>query len=254
MKIAILGANILQNKLVLKAKELGIESHVFSLPIGAIAEKNSDFFYPISITKKEEILEICKRVKIDGICSIASDVAMPTVNYIAQEMKLIGNTLDCTEMTTNKYKMRKVLTKNGIPCPNFFLAENLKEIETKILNFPLIMKPIDRSGSRGVFKVNTVKELKENFYKSLNESFSKKVIIEEHIDGEEYSIEGISQNGKHNILQITKKYTTGSPNFIEIGHLEPAGLDENIVKKNKKNNISKFGYFENTKWSLSFRD
>lgn len=234
MKIAILGANILQNKLVLKAKELGIESHVFSLPIGAIAKENSDFFYPISVTEKKEILKICKRVKIDGICSIASDVAMPTVNYIAQEMNLIGNTLECTKMTTNKYEMRKILSKNGIPCPNFFLAENLKEIETKILNFPLIMKPIDRSGSRGIFKVNTVKELKENFYKSLNESFSKKVIIEEYIDGDEYSIEGISQNGKHNILQITKKYTTGSPNFIEIGHLEPAGLDENIVKKIKK--------------------
>ena len=65
-KIAIIGANEFQNKLVLKAKELGIETHVFAWEDGAVAKENSDFFYPISITEKEKILEICKKIKIDG--------------------------------------------------------------------------------------------------------------------------------------------------------------------------------------------
>lgn len=233
-KIAIIGANEFQNKLVLKAKELGIETHVFAWEEGAVAKENSDFFYPISITEKEKILEICKKIKIDGICSISSDLAMPTVNFIADRLNLVGNSLECTKLTTNKYAMREQLSKNGLPCPKYFFidskfdVDNLKNID---LDYPLIVKPTDRSGSRGIYKVNNEVELKNGIKNSLKESFSKEIIVEEFIEGNEYSVESISQNGKHKIIQITKKFTTGSPHFIETGHVQPAYLSNEINGK-----------------------
>lgn len=231
MKLAIIGANEFQNRLILKAKDLGIETHVFAWEEGAIGKKNSDFFYPISIVEKEKILEKCKEIKIDGICSIASDLAMPTVNYIAKTLNLVGNSIKCTEITTNKYKMRKALSNNKILCPFFKLIRSLNDIQNENFKFPLIIKPTDRSGSRGIYKVEKIEDLEKAILNAQKESLTSEVILEEFINGEEYSVESISQNGIHKILQITKKYTTGAPHFIETGHEEPANLEDKIIKK-----------------------
>ena len=231
MKIAIIGANEFQNKLIIKAKEMGIETHVFAWEEGAVGKENSDFFYPISIIEKEKILEICKKIKIDGICSIASDLAMHTVNFVANELDLKGNSLECTELTTNKYKMRERLSKFNLPCPKYILVNNIEKVNLEDLSFPLIVKPTDRSGSRGIYKVNNESELETAIKSALEESFSKEILIEEYILGDEYSVESISEKGIHKVLQITKKYTTGAPNFIERGHTEPVEIDDELYKK-----------------------
>lgn len=231
MKIAIIGANEFQNKLIIKAKEMGIETHVFAWEEGAVGKENSDFFYPISIIEKEKILEICKKIKIDGICSIASDLAMHTVNFVANELDLKGNSLECTELTTNKYKMRERLSKFNLPCPKYILVNNIEKVNLEDLSFPLIVKPTDRSGSRGIYKVNNESELEPAIKSALEESFSKEILIEEYILGDEYSVESISEKGIHKVLQITKKYTTGAPNFIERGHTEPVEIDDELYKK-----------------------
>ena len=189
------------------------------------------FFYPISIIEKEKILEICKKIKIDGICSIASDLAMHTVNFVANELNLKGNSLECTELTTNKYKMRERLSKSNLPCPKYILVNNIEKVNLEDLSFPLIVKPTDRSGSRGIYKVNNESELEPAIKSALEESFSKEILIEEYILGDEYSVESISEKGIHKVLQITKKYTTGAPNFIERGHTEPVEIDDELYKK-----------------------
>lgn len=232
-KIAIIGASYLQNPLIEKAKQMGIETHVFAWETGDIGEKNADFFYPISITEKEEILKICQEIKIDGICTIASDLAVITVNYIADKMKLIGNSLESTKKSTNKYFMRKAFYDNGDPSPKSILLENNKDVENIVINYPAIIKPIDRSGSRGITKVSSKEELMKAYEKAKEVSFSNSVLVEEYVDGEEYSVECISDNGYHQCLAITKKFTTGVPHFIEKGHLEPANISKNLYERVK---------------------
>lgn len=226
-KIVIIGANEFQNPLILKAKELGFETHVFAWKDGAIGEKTADYFYPVSIIEKEIILEECKKIKPDAVISIASDLATKTVNFVAKELGLPCNSMECTEKSTNKYKMRKAFKKYYIPTPGFEIIDEKMDL-TKIENmvYPLIVKPTDRSGSRSITKVNRKEELQEAITRAQKDSFEKKAIVEEFIDGEEYSIEGITYNGNHKFLAITRKKTTGAPNFIETGHIEPAGLSE----------------------------
>lgn len=143
-KIAIIGANEFQKKLVIKAKAMGIETHVFAWEEGAVAKEVSDYFYAISITDKEKILEKLRLIDVNGVCSIASDLAMPTVNYLANELRLVGNTQECTVLTTNKYEMRKKLKEKRMPIPEFQLIKNEQDIDFDKIRLPAMVKPIDR--------------------------------------------------------------------------------------------------------------
>lgn len=234
--IVIIGANDFQNPLILKAKEMGYETHVFAWKDGSIGERTADFFYPISITEKEKILEICRRIKPVAVTTIASDLANITVHYLCKNLGLPSNSDHTLFVTTNKYAMRCELKNKGIKVPNFkeFTSKSTISAESlKGFRYPLIIKPTDRSGSRGIFKVSNFTELEEKIKISLDLSFEDKVIVEEFIEGNEYSCESISFNGKHQILAITKKYTTGSPNFIETGHVEPSDLSPDMVVRVK---------------------
>ena len=217
-KIAIIGASYLQNPLILKAKEMGLETHVFAWKAGDIGESTADYFYPISITEKEKILEKCREIGIDGICSISSDLAMVAVNYVADRMGIAGNSLHCTEISTNKYAMRKALSGGGLKCPGFMLVDERSSLDNIDLQFPVIVKPTDRSGSRGVTKLKSLSGLMAAITSARDFSFVKKAIIAEFIVGKEYSVECISFAVKHTLLAVMEKFTTGSPNFIETGH------------------------------------
>lgn len=233
-KLAIIGASYLQNPLIIKAKSMGIETHVFAWAANDIGEKSADFFYPISITEKEEILKKCIEIKIDGICSIASDLAVVTVNYVAVNMGLVGNSLECTRCSTNKYYMRECFRKNGDPSPRSILVESIKDIEGKMLQYPIIVKSIDRSGSRGITKLENSDGLNNAISYAIQQGFVKKALVEEFVSGDEYSIECISWKGTHYFLAMTKKYTTGAPHFIEMGHLEPAPVNDELLRKVKQ--------------------
>lgn len=227
-RLAIIGASYLQEPLIRKAKSRNIETHVFAWKVDDVGEKLADFFYPISIVEKELILEKCKEIEIDGICSIASDLAIITVNYVAERMGLIGNSMRCTEMSTNKYKMRKRFACCGDPSPKSIMITSVDELKGVEFSYPVIVKPIDRSGSRGINKLDSPKELDYAILHAIEQGFEKKALVEEFVEGQEYSVEFLSWEGCHYFLAMTEKYTTGAPAFIERAHLEPAQLDKEI--------------------------
>lgn len=233
-KLAIIGASYLQEPLIQKAKHMGIETHVFAWAAGDVGEKIADYFYPVSIIEKEEILSKCIEIGIDGICSIASDLAAITVNYVAEKMHLTGNTLECTEVSTNKHAMRKCFEENGDPSPRSIYVESASDLEGMELNYPIIVKPIDRSGSRGITKLISPDGLAEAIEKAKEQGFDKHALVEEFATGQEYSVEFISWQGKHHFLAMTKKYTTGAPHFIETAHLEPAPISKEKLEEIKE--------------------
>lgn len=235
-KIVIIGANSFQNPLILKAKEMGYETHVFAWQDGSIGERTADYFYPISIVEKETILEKCKEIKPDAVVTIASDLANITVQYVASRLGLPSNSDENIYISTNKYAMRSAFVKNNVASPKFAKVSVDDDVIalTAEMKFPVIVKPTDRSGSRGITKVSKPEEIKDAVRQSVENSFEKKAIIEEYIEGEEYSCESVSYRGTHHVLAVTKKYTTGSPHFIETGHMEPAGLDDCMYQKVKE--------------------
>lgn len=223
-KLAIIGASYLQLPLAKKAKEMGLHTICFAWESGAVCKEEVDEFYPISIVEKERILEVCLEKKIDGVCTIASDVAAPTVAFVAEKMGLVGNSFEAAVQANNKYLMRQAFSEAGVPSPAFRRITSFEQLDADRLQYPVIVKPTDRSGSLGITKVELKEWLQAAVDTALNSSFKHEAIVEEFIEGKEISVEFISYKGVHYPLQITDKVTSGAPHFVELEHHQPADL------------------------------
>lgn len=230
-KLAIMGSSYLQVPLIEKARELGIESHVFAWDEGTCGKTRCDHFYTISITEKEQILQKCEAIQIDGITSIGSDLAMPTINYIADQMNLIGNSVESTFVTTNKYAMRKRLSEHNLPCPRFKKISSADLHLTADFSIPFIIKPTDRSGSRGVTKIQAEAKITDALERAFSESLGNEAIIEEFIEGKEISVEMVSWQGAHHFITLTDKVNTGEPYFVEIEQHVPANIPSTLENR-----------------------
>lgn len=224
-KIAIIGANAAITMLIDKAREKGYETHVFAWQCGDPGERAADVFYPVSIADKEKILEICKDLGISGVASVTSDFAVSTVNYVARNLGLVGNSERTDLVARNKYEMRCAFREAGIYTPRFYQADNnFRPEEVEDFNYPLIVKPTDRWSSKGVTRVDVPEYLMDAVHYAVQESFNDKAIIEEFMDGPEYSAECICYRGERRVLTFTQKETTGNPHYIETGHIQPANI------------------------------
>lgn len=224
--LVIIGASYLQLPLVKKAKEMGLYTLCFAWAEGAVCKDEADEFFPISIVEKEQILSICRKKKIDGICTIASDVAAPTVAYVAENMGLVGNSHEVAIRANNKYMMRQAFSAEGIPSPAYRKITSYEQLDSEALRFPVIVKPTDRSGSLGITKVEKLEDLETAVEVALGCSFKHEAIVEEFIEGREISVEFISFRGVHYPLQITDKVTTEAPHFVELEHHQPADFSK----------------------------
>ena len=216
----------MQQPLVERAKEMGLRTICFAWPQGAVCKDICDVFYPVSITEQDEILRLCREEQIDGVCTIASDVAAPTVAYVAEKMGLPGNPYEAAVRAHDKQLMHRMLTAAGVDCPMSNLQCPISD-----LRFPLIVKPTDRSGSLGVQKVERAEELEAAIANAKALSLHGEAIVEEFIEGREISVEMISQNGVHHALQITDKTTTGAPHFVELAHHQPSTLPADLQQR-----------------------
>ncbi len=196
-KLAIIGASYLQEPLIQKAKAMDLETHVFAWAADDVGEKSADFFYPISITEKEAILVECRRIGIDGICSIASDLAVGAVNYVAAEMGLIGNSMESSSISTNKHLMKEAFYASSVPTPKSVEVSSINDVDIDSLVYPIIVKPVDRSGSRGITQLFSFDGLGKAIERAVSYGFEKKALVEEFAEGQEYSVECISWEGHH---------------------------------------------------------
>ncbi|MGP1508303.1 MAG: ATP-grasp domain-containing protein [Sphaerochaeta sp.] len=239
-RLAILGANASISVLIRKAKSLGYETHVFAWACGDPGEKEADFFYPISLIDKELILQKCRKIGVCGVCSITSDFAAPVVAYVARGLGLPGNPEKTDIVARNKYEMRKAFQKyGGIYCPKFAeVDDSFCDSAVTGFQFPVIVKPTDRWSSKGITRVDSKNELQKAVNFAVSESIEKKAIIEEFMDGPEYSAECIVYEGEPTVLTFTKKNTTGFPHYIETGHTQPSDIplreQEKIKEKVKR--------------------
>lgn len=234
-RLIILGTNEYQNPLIIRAKELGYETHVFGWKTGAIGEYTADVYHNVNIMDYDILWEEVQKIKPCGVASIASELAMHPMNFLLRKMEIPCNSIETEKIATNKYLMRCAMRDAGIDGPRFTLVN--KEFNKENINnfqYPLIIKPVDLSSSRGVMKINSADELDNAIEYALSWSKIKQAVLEEFIDGQEYSGESIAYNGKYKLLVVTEKSTTGAPHFVETGHKQPASLSPELLEKVEK--------------------
>ncbi|MCP9612681.1 ATP-grasp domain-containing protein [Coprobacter tertius] len=227
-KIAILGASKPHLQLYTKAREMGVETYCFAWKEGAYCKDFADHYYDISITDKEAIARVCRDEHIDGILSNALEIAVPTMAYVSEKLGLNGISYETACTARNKYKMReKVNLAKASLQPAYRLY---KEGESPD-RFPVIVKPTDGSCSNGVTKVEDGPSFVTAIERALSASSNNEILIEECIEGREISVESLSFHGRHYVLMITDKETTGAPYFVETAHHQPTDLPGNIQRR-----------------------
>lgn len=233
IKIAVIGANKPLLHFYRRAKELGYCIIGIAWPEGAVCKDYCDKFYPVSFADKEKVLEICREEKVNGITSFSLESALPTLVYVAQKLGLVSNTDECVRRTQTKYAQRTAFETNGIAVPRYYNILKEEDLAGIQINYPIIVKPLDSGGSQGITKLDTHDGLTTAYQLAIKHSRSKQAIVEEFIDGREFSVETLSHKGTHHILQITDKVTSGAPHFIEMQHHQPADITSEIAERIK---------------------
>lgn len=229
--IAIIGASTGQLPLVRKAKEKGIRTICFAWEKGAVCKEECDEFYPISIYDTKQIVEKCRELKVDGVITTASEETSYVASIISDQLGLIGNPPDIIRQIQDKKTVRE-LTKEIelLSKPKIWTIESKEDI-----SYPCVVKPIKGSAKKGVSFCKDTDSLAEAL--DYAGKASPDILIEEYIGGNEYSVECLSYQGEHEVIQITRKVTTGYPHFVELEHHQPAPVEESI--KNKIVNVVK---------------
>lgn len=197
-------------------------------------------FYCVSTTDKEVILEVARNEKVDGIVAYASDPAAPTAAYVAEKLGLPTNPYKSVELLAYKDKFREFLRDNGFNCPKAKAYCSLKKAKEEFNQFslPIMVKPVDSSGSKGVSKVDKIEDLEDAFYRALDNSRGKNIIIEEFImQDHPYMIAGdcFVINGKVEFWGLLNSHRDKSVNpYVPVGTSYPIFIGDNrltLVKK-----------------------
>lgn len=166
-----------------------------------IAHKYSDEFHNVSILDKEAVLELAKSLQIDGIMSFAVDPGVVTAAYVAEKLGLpFQGSYESVRILQDKSLFRAFLAKNGFNVPNAKGYDNKWDAlaDTDYFNWPVIVKPVDSAGSKGVSRVDDPVDLGKAIEYALSESHNGHFIIEDFLEKERYSSdsEGFTVDGK----------------------------------------------------------
>lgn len=198
-RVLMLGGSLAQIPSIKKAKEMGLYVITCDYLPDNPGHKYADEYYNVSTTDKDKVLNLAKACKVDGIVCYASDPAAPTAAYVAEQLGKPTSPYNSVEILCNKHKFREFLKNNGFYTPNMLSAEDFDEIESKInqLSFPLIVKPVDSSGSKGISINHSIKELKNAFERAKEFSRCGRIIVEEVVEsvgpplaGDAFSVDG----------------------------------------------------------------
>ena len=226
--------------IIKRAREMGYYVIAADGNPNAVGLQYADKQICANITSEEEMVAIAKQEQIDGVIHPCSEVSMNVMGRIHDELNLSGVSRKQAVVATNKHLMREAFKKGDAPSPISILAKSAEDAWEQFMAMPgdAILKPSRNSGSRGIAKVskgsNGVSEVsKEDFYKlydiALEESRDNSVLIEQFIEGPEFSVEIIVWEGKVNVLTVTDKKTTAAPHFVELGHNQPSCFPEETV-------------------------
>ena len=236
-KILLLGGSHFQIPSVKTAKRLGLYTITCDYLPDNPGHKFADEYHNVSTTDREAVLDLSRKLKIDGIVCYASDPAAPTCAYVAEKLGLPGQPYRSVEILANKDLFRNFLTENGFLVPRARGFSRLEDARADWKNFrlPVMVKPVDSSGSKGVSKIDSEAELEKAVEYALSFSRCKRFIIEEYIDKYGYQIagDGFSVDGKLVFRSFANEHfqISGGNPFVPIGESWPYNMPERVHEK-----------------------
>lgn len=229
-KLLMLGGSMQQIPAIKMAKELGYYVITCDYLPENPGHAYADEYYNVSTTDLDGVLALAQKLNIDGIVAYASDPAAPTAAYVAEKMGLPGNPYESVKLLTEKDLFRKFLKEHGLNCPK---AQGFTSYEDALaaiheFQFPVMVKPVDSSGSKGVVKIYSVEELKAAVEEALSYSRGKRFIVEEFIVKKGYQVsgDGFSVDGKLVFTSYGNELYSGkgTREYVALGEFWPSLL------------------------------
>jgi biotin carboxylase len=232
--ILIFGAGINQLELIREANNLGITSIVIDPQPDPPGKILADFFYQVEGKDYEASKAIALKHKVNAIVTGQLEKPMRLMARLAKELDLKFHSPEVVERSLDKWLMKQAFIEKQVPCAKGLLFnkdEDITENSLRQFPFPLIIKPKDATSSQGVYRIEHFADIEK--YTTIARSFSKtgEILIEEFLDGPELSVEAITFHGKTHIVQYTEKFVTPFPRTVEMGHLQPAELNDGQKKE-----------------------
>ena len=220
-KILIMGAGIYQVPLIRTAKRMGLYTIVASIPGNYPGFALADKVYYINTTDQEAILEVAREEGISGICTAGTDVAVATIGYVNQQMGLSGVCREAAAKTSDKTLMQDTFKEGNVDSARHIRADSPQAAleAAREIGYPVVVKCVDSSGSRGISIVEREEELAPAFADALRYSRRPYALVEEKLKGTEIGIDGIVQDGELIFLAPHQKsvYQSGET-VITAGH------------------------------------
>ena len=243
--VLIFGVGPLQESIIKRAKKMELYTVGIDPCADATCKDCVDAFEVVPGQDYEAHCAVVEKYGIDAIVTAATDKPLVMMARIAEKYGFPFYSVETAQWSTDKFQMKERFELGGVPHAQGRLISKAEEAEGLV--FPVIVKPRDNSGSRGVKLCRSKEELEVSMNEALEVSKLDTVLVEEFIEGPEYSIEGLHHEGKSEVIQFTEKKTTEFPYNVELGHIQPANISKENQQKIREI-VSKIGsalHFEN---------
>lgn len=220
----ILGAGTYQVPLIQTARRMGLYTIVVSIPGDYQGFALADKIYELDTRDKERILEAAREEQIDGICTSGTDVAVSTIGYVCEKMGLSGIPQEAAAILTDKALMKEAFLKGGVSASTGMRVYSLAEARgaAERIGYPVVVKRVDSSGSRGITVVEQPEKLDEAYCYASERTTKDYVLVEGFIRGTEIGVDGFVQDGQLVFLAPHTKFVyRGKNTTIPVGHAFP---------------------------------
>jgi biotin carboxylase len=257
--ILILGGGVMQLPSVRLARREGWRVAVAALDIGEEVKRLADICEQVDLGDREAVTEAARRIQehhgLDGVFTAGTDFST-TVAWVAEKLELPGIPFACALAATDKSRMREAFDRQGVPSPRFFTVSAEGTAAQQIgangsgdhgtgtggigghrqplppgYRFPLVVKPVDNMGARGVRRVDGEQELRQAVSIALGQSRSRRAIIEEYLDGPELSLDAVVYGSRITVCGVADRHISFPPFFVEMGHTMPSALAPDVLRQ-----------------------
>lgn len=235
-KVLVLGVASVQMDAILQLRKMGHETFAIAMAKDGPGADVADHFEMINILDEPAIIEFAKKNKIDIIYSVGSDLAMPVVCKLGQQLGLpYFVDYHAAYICNHKDLLRNALTSE---CPWNIPFQVMDECSLVSIPFPCIMKPSDSQGQRGIFLVKSQEDVNQHFEDAKKYSRDHKVIIEHYVVGNEYSINCYLVNGELSYIVVSDRETWPQYTGLIHKHIVPTRTLTKEVVDEIKNMMS----------------
>lgn len=218
MRIMVLGGGSNQVDLIKKVNEHQDEVILIDYLMDCPGKKYADTHLLVSTFDTDAITTAAKRHNVDAIVTAGTDQPVLSAAIASQKLGL-SFYADATlaKAVTNKLVMKPIFKKHNIPTTNFCLiTKDFEEQELSSLNFPVVLKPADSQGQRGVYKLNSIEEVHSNIASTLSYSKEQIALVEEYYENDEITVNGWVNDGKTTIISVVDRVTIKKDSHIGI--------------------------------------